>query len=84
MKREWGRYEAMLGAINDPSTPESYVAKRAHKRLAQLAADLKLSTLGVVELANQVSHCFLHPVANSALLTRPLMRMWHERTGRQQ
>lgn len=61
MKREWARYEGMLGAIGDPSTPESYVAKRAHKRLAQLSADLKLSSMGVVELANQVSTRPLSP-----------------------
>ncbi len=75
MKREWARYEAMLGAINDPSTPESYVAKRAHKRLAQLAADLKLSTLGVVELANQVHHRFIHPAESRQRLACFVMRV---------
>lgn len=54
VKREWARYEAMLGAIGDPASLEAAVAKRAHKRLAEIAAEVKLSNSGVVELANQV------------------------------
>ena len=54
VKREWARYEAMLGAIGDPTSLEAAVAKRAHKRLAEIAAEVKLSGSGVVELANQV------------------------------
>jgi hypothetical protein len=53
VKREWARYESMLGAIADSTSPESLVAKRAAKRLAEIAADLKLSNTGVLELANQ-------------------------------
>lgn len=56
VKREWARYESMLGAINDPTSLEAAVAKRAHKRLAEIAAEVKLSTTNVVELANQVRH----------------------------
>jgi len=60
MKLEWGRYESVLGAINDAATPESTVAKRAHKRLAHIAQDLKLASAGVVELANQVPTQLVH------------------------
>ena len=56
VKREWARYESMLGAINDPTSLEAAVAKRAHKRLAEIAAEVKLSNTNVVELANQVWH----------------------------
>ena len=59
VKREWARYESMLGAINDPTSLEAAVAKRAHKRLAEIAAEVKLSNTNVVELANQVRHCSL-------------------------
>ena len=54
MKREWARYENALGAIGESGSAESSVAKRAHKRLAEIASELKLSHTGVVELANQV------------------------------
>ena len=54
MNREWARYEAMLAAIQDPSSPEAVVARRAHRRLADIASELKLAGTGVVELANQV------------------------------
>ncbi len=60
VKREWARYESMLGAISDPTSLEAAVAKRAHKRLAEIAAEVKLSNSGVVELANQVRHCLSH------------------------
>ncbi len=53
MKREWARYEATLAAIADPASPEALVARRAHKRLADIGAELKLAAAGVVELANQ-------------------------------
>ena len=56
VKREWARYESMLGAINDPTSLEAAVAKRAHKRLAEIAAEVKLSNTNVAELANQVHH----------------------------
>ncbi len=59
VKREWARYESMLGAINDPTSLEAAVAKRAHKRLAEIAAEVKLSNTNVVELANQVRHAAL-------------------------
>ena len=61
VKREWARYEAMLGAVNDPTSLEAAVAKRAHKRLAEIAAEVKLTNSGVVELANQVCLQSLHP-----------------------
>ena len=60
VKREWARYESMLGAISDPTSLEAAVAKRAHKRLAEIAAEVKLSNSGVVELANQVRHHLSH------------------------
>ena len=61
VKREWARYEAMLGAVNDPTSLEAAVAKRAHKRLAEIAAEVKLTNSGVVELANQVCLQSPHP-----------------------
>ena len=61
VKREWARYEAMLGAVNDPTSLEAAVAKRAHKRLAEIAAEVKLTNSGVVELANQVRLQSPHP-----------------------
>ena len=54
VKREWARYEAMLGAVSDPTSLEAAVAKRAHKRLAEIAKEVNLANSGVVELANQV------------------------------
>lgn len=54
VKREWARYEAMLGAVSDPTSLEAAVAKRAHKRLAEIAKEVNLTNSGVVELANQV------------------------------
>ena len=62
VKREWARYEAMLGAIGDPTSLEAAVTKRAHKRLAEIAAEVKLSSSGVVELANQVLSQDTYPV----------------------
>ena len=61
VKREWARYEAMLGAVNDPTSLEAAVAKRAHKRLGEIAAEVKLTNSGVVELANQVCLQSPHP-----------------------
>ena len=37
---EMHRRDAMLQAIQDPSTPEGAVAMRAHERLAVIAADV--------------------------------------------
>ncbi len=74
MKREWARYEAMLAAIQDPASPEALVARRAHRRLADIAAELKLGASGVVELANQarrsacvLSYCALFRCLASAV-----------------